>query len=150
MKQLIWALSGVFVSAAALAQTPVALEGAWVRALPPTQSNTAAYLTLENTGAAPVVVKSASASIADRVEIHTTREVDGMMRMEQLQALTLSPGQRFELAPGGTHLMLLDVETMPAPGQTVRLCVQLESGEEACTVAPARKAGPVSHEHHHH
>lgn len=150
MRKLVFGVVVCLFSAGALAQASLVLEGAWVRTLPPTQPNTAAYLTLENTGTTPIVVRSASASIAGRVEIHTTREVDGMMRMEQLQELTLNPGQRFELAPGGTHLMLLDLQRMPAPGQNIQLCLQLASGEEACTVAPARKAGPASHQHQHH
>jgi len=129
------------------------LTGAWVRALPPTQSVTAAYLTVSNPGDTDLVVTGATADVAGAVEIHTSREVDGMLRMEQLQSLRVTAGKTVELAPGGAHLMLLDLERMPAPGEPVRLCLQLASGEEACTVAPATKAAPsgdaVDHSHHH-
>ncbi|MDZ7783080.1 MAG: copper chaperone PCu(A)C [Halioglobus sp.] len=129
------------------------LTGAWVRALPPTQSVTAAYLTVSNTGDTDLVVTGATADVAGAVEIHTSREVDGMLRMEQLQSLRIAAGEAVELAPGGAHLMLLDLERMPAPGQSVRLCLQLASGEEACTVAAVTKAAPsgdaVDHSHQH-
>ena len=115
------------------------LESAWVRALPPFQPNTSAYLTLVNTGDAAIAVVGASSDVAQKVEIHRTREVDGFMRMEQLEGLALAPGDQLELAPGGTHLMLLDLAYMPAPGDEVRLCVQLASGGEVCTVADVRK-----------
>ena len=150
MKKLLCGIIIFLLPAVALAQAPVALEDAWVRALPPMQPNTAAYLTVQNTSAATIVVNSASASIAGRVEIHTTREVDGMMRMEQLQQVTIGPGQQLAFAPGGMHLMLLDLKRMPVPEEEVELCLQLASGEEACTVATARKAGPASHQHDHH
>ena len=115
------------------------IEDAWVRALPPAQPNTAAYLTLVNAAAEAIVVVSASADVAEQVEIHTTAQCDGLMRMEQLQSLGLAPGERLELAPGGTHLMLLGLQTMPVPGDRVQLCLQLASDGEVCTLADVRK-----------
>ena len=61
--------------------TVLEIENAWVRALPPGQPNTAAYLTLVNRGEVAVVVESASADVADKAEMHTVRSVDGHMRM---------------------------------------------------------------------
>lgn len=137
----------------ASAQPALELRDAWVRALPPVQTTTAAYVTLVNAGTERLSIVSASSPVAERVEIHTTEEVDGMMRMRQLQALTLEPDSSRALTPGGTHLMLLGLKRMPAADETVELCLQLASGEEACTVAPALKAGPEdgagAHQHHH-
>ena len=136
--------------------TMLDIENAWVRALPPGQPNTAVYLTLVNRGEVVVVVESASADVADKVEIHTTRSADGLMRMEQLQSLEVAPGERLALAPGGTHLMLLGLETMPVTGDTVQLCLQLSSQSEVCTSADVRKSSDTSdsqngqhHQHHH-
>jgi len=121
-----------------------------VRALPPTQANTAAYMVIENNGAAAVTIVGASSELAGRVEIHTTREVDGLQRMVQLEQLELAPGQRLELAPGGTHLMLLGLEQMPVAGQRVPLCLQPAAGGEVCVSAEVRTdGGSSSHEHHH-
>jgi copper(I)-binding protein len=144
--------------AVALAAEPLTIEDAWVRALPPTQPTTAAYMTLTNPGAGPVEVRGASAEITDRVEIHTVEEVDGMMRMRQLPSLTVAAGETVALEPGGAHLMLFGLDHMPAPGESVRLCLQLASGEEVCTVAAARKpqarqsgdGEPGAHDHHAH
>jgi copper(I)-binding protein len=150
-------LAGVMSLAAAAEQadpvTVLDIENAWVRALPPGQPNTAAYLTLVNRGEAKVVVESASADVADKVEIHTTRSADGLMRMEQLQSLEVASGERLALAPGGTHLMLLGLETMPVTGDTVQLCLQLASQSEVCTSADVRRSSDASDsqngQHHH-
>ena len=146
----VFLLSGL--STLAAAETTV--SEAWIRALPPTQPVTAAYATIINTGEQPIQLAGARVEGAGRVEIHTTREVDGMVRMQQLSQLQLPAGDSVELAPGGIHLMLLDLVRMPAPGQEVRLCLELASGEQACTVATASKGGPdgdaVDHSHHHH
>jgi copper(I)-binding protein len=134
--------------------TVLEIENAWVRALPPGQPNTAAYLTLVNRGEVAVIVESASADVADKAEMHAVRSVDGLMRMEQLQSLEVAPGERLELAPGGTHLMLLGLETMPVSGDEVQLCLQLAPQREICALADVRKSRDSSdaqnHQHPQH
>jgi copper(I)-binding protein len=127
----------------------VVVSDAWVRALPPGQANTAAYLTLSNPGDEMITVVGASSGLAGKVEIHTTREVDGYRRMEQLEHLELAPGQVLELAPGGTHLMLLGLDQMPTVGEQVRLCLQLAAGEPVCTSADVRKSAAAGSAHDH-
>lgn len=151
----ILALATGFFSFAALAQDAPVLEfeDAWVRVLPPTKTNTAAYLTVTNKGEAAVAIVGGRSEVAKRLEIHTSREIDGYVRMEKLQGVALAAGERLELAPGGTHLMLLDLVYMPDQGESVSLCLKLASGEEVCTEAEARKGAPGSdadsHQHHH-
>jgi copper(I)-binding protein len=125
------------------------LEGAWVRALPPTQSNTAAYLTLINNSDRQVTVTGAYSPVAQSAEIHTSREVDGLMRMEQLQQLPIAAGTREALMPGGKHLMLLGLDRMPMEGERVELCFTLARGEAVCTAAEVRRqAASNGHQHH--
>lgn len=142
------------VAPACVAAEPagLALVDAWVRALPPGQPNTAAYLTATNGGATAVTIVGASAAIAGEVQIHTTREVDGYQRMEQLTELQVAPGQSLAFAPGGAHLMLLGLTHMPVPGDEVLLCLRLAAGGEVCTTAGVRKSAgdEPSHEHHQH
>ena len=158
IKVLLCTVAGLFAPSGIVAQerpandSSLVLGGAWVRALPPTQNNTAAYLTIDNQGETAVAVVGARADIAGTVEFHTTRELDGYLRMEQLEGLALPAGEQIELQPGGTHLMLLALKTMPEPGDTVDLCLVLASGEEICVQALARKTAPVAgdgqHQHH--
>lgn len=141
------------ISLPALAEPDIELSDAWVRALPPGQPHTAAYLTIANHGSTAVGVIGGSSEAAARVEIHTTRKIDGFMRMEQLQGVAVAPGESVEFAPGGTHLMLLELKYMPVPGDEIDLCLELASGAQVCTVAQVHKSGPTSgapdHQHHH-
>ncbi len=127
------------------------LEDAWIRALPPTQKVTAAYLKIINRGDTPVVIIGGEADHAAEVQIHTTREIDGYMRMERLQQLEVPASGSAVLEPGATHLMLMQLERMPAPGETLRLCLTLATGQSACTRAAVRKSASAdtSHAHHH-
>ena len=140
------------LTVAAAQDTKLEIEDAWVRALPPFQPNTAAYLAVVNQGEVAVAIVGASSNVAKKVELHTTRKVDGLMRMEQLQGLAVAPGERVVLAPGGTHLMLLELTYMPAPGDDVQLCLQLAGGGEVCTTAEVRGGsdGPDAQDHQHH
>lgn len=137
------------ITAPAPAAAGLELSGAWVRALPPVQRNTAAYLTLRNTGDAALTVTGGHAAGAARLEIHRSEQVDGTMRMRRVEELTLAPGEQVQLQPGGVHLMLLDLEKMPAEGEQVELCLSLATGEPVCTLAPVRRqAGAADHSHH--
>lgn len=132
------------------AQAQAVLEDAWVRALPPTQANTAAYVTVRNPGSEPLTITGGSAALAARVELHDTAEVDGMLRMRQQDSVTVPAGGSLEFAPGGLHLMLLELERMPAAGEVLELCLEID-GEPVCTEAETRRATASSgHDHQHH
>jgi len=147
--------SALFLAVLALplaqaAAAQVVLEGAWVRALPPTQTRTAAYLTVRNAGAEAVVISGASTPIAGRVELHETLQSEGMMRMEEQSEVRVPAGAAVSFAPGGLHLMLLDLDTMPAVGDAVELCLTID-GAPLCTTAETRRdAAPAAHHDHQH
>jgi copper(I)-binding protein len=146
----------VTVSPVALAaEAPdVEFEDVWIRAMPPFQKNSAAYLTLINHGTVAIGIVGARSDVAKKMELHTTRMVDGLMRMEPLDGLAVAPGERVELAPGGAHLMLFDLEYRPVPGDDIEICLLLSSGDEVCAKADVRKTAPEKdsqeHQHHHH
>lgn len=126
------------------------LEDAWIRALPPTQSNTAAYVTVRNPGSEPLTITGGSAALADRVELHDTVEADGMLRMQQQESVAVPAGGSVAFAPGGLHLMLLGLERMPAVGEVLELCLEID-GAPVCTAAETRRAAASSgHDHQHH
>jgi len=143
----------LFALGAVLAAPAVAdfltLEDAWVRALPPTQSVTAGYLEVTNTGEDAVRIVGAAADGAGLVELHESRSEDGAMRMVPVAVLPLAPGESASFEPGGLHLMLKDLERMPAPGDSVRLCLITDDGEPSCTEAPVRRDAPAPGDHPH-
>jgi periplasmic copper chaperone A len=116
---------------------PLTIDNARIRAMPPGATSSAAYLTLTNASPATVTIIGASSPAAGRVELHTTLQQDGMMRMRAVAALPLAPAESVELTPGGLHLMIMQAAESLVPGATLRLCLRLAEHDEAqCFDAP--------------
>lgn len=128
----------------------VTIDQAWIRAMPPSQKSTAAYLEVTNGGSKLLKIVGASSPVAKKAEMHVSREADGYVRMEHLDHLLVPPGETLRLAPGGTHLMLLGLEIMPLPGSVASICLEFSSGQVSCTQALVQKAAPDAGQHSHH
>jgi hypothetical protein len=81
----------------------------WSRATPPGAKVAAGYMELRNNGRQPDRLVSASTALAQRVEIHITQRDGEVMKMRQVKALEIPARERYELRPGGSHLMLVDI-----------------------------------------
>lgn len=127
--------------AAALAQaSALTATDAWVRATPGVDV-AAAYVTLHNGGAKPLVVTAVSSPLASAAMIHETRIVNGESSMRPHEQLRLDPGQTVRLAPGGLHIMLhLKARTLTA-GENVPLTLQLQDGTTLAVTARVRALG---------
>ena len=72
-------------------------------------ANSAAYMQITNRGNDDIVLASALSAAAVAVEFHETRVVDGVASMTRLDELVVPGNGEIELAPGGTHLMLMNL-----------------------------------------
>jgi copper(I)-binding protein len=103
------------------------ITGAWSRATPGGAKVAGGYLTIENKGAAPDRLIGGSADVAGKVEVHEMGMNNGVMTMRPLQGgLTIEPGKTVKLAPGGYHLMMLDLKTPLKQGDKVPVTLEFE------------------------
>ncbi len=72
-------------------------------------ASSAAYMRVANRGSDDIVLVSAASAAAAAVEFHETRVVDGVASMKRLDELVVPGKGEIELAPGGTHLMLMNL-----------------------------------------
>ena len=130
--------------APAFAGSDVEIRDAWVRATVPGQPVAGAYLTVESQSSARLL--SVRSEIARAVEIHEMSSTDGIMRMRRLESVDLPAGREIRLAPGGVHLMLLDLRHPLRAGEQIELdVVTAAAGEEPKTTrvrALVRKETP--------
>ncbi|MFI4956467.1 MAG: copper chaperone PCu(A)C [Gammaproteobacteria bacterium] len=103
----------------------------YVRAMAPGQDVTAVYMDIKNTGDHPMTIVSVSSPDAPDVQIHTSIEKDGKMKMEHLDKLVLAPNSKTELKPGGKHIMLMGLKKPLTPeSEPITLVFKYEDGSE--------------------
>jgi copper(I)-binding protein len=127
------------VSAGA-ASAALSVQDAWVRATPGTDV-AAAYLTLHNSGAAPVVIVGVSSPWGGEAMIHETTLANGQYSMRAHPQLRIAPGETVQLAPGGLHIMLHGLGRPLLPGQDLPLLLRLEDGSTVAVTARVRALG---------
>ena len=129
------------------------VEQAYVRGLPPTQKNTAAFFTLTNPGSEPLSVRAGSSSVAQLLEIHSHGQHNGMAGMRREDSVTLAAGQQLSFQPGGYHLMLINLTRPLRDGDRVQFSLIDDRGAEYQIEAPVRsvlKEAPAGGHHQHH
>src|SRR6184192_1803593 len=100
---------------------------AWSRATPGGAKIAGGFLTIENKGAVPDRLLSGSGDIAGKVEIHEMAMNNGVMTMRPLdKGLVIEPGKTVKFAPGGYHLMLMDLKTPLKQGDKVPVTLEFE------------------------
>jgi periplasmic copper chaperone A len=130
---------------------PVQVHQPFVRLLPPTQPNTAAFMVLENTSARSLALLGAESEASRVVELHDHQMVDGMMQMREVQRIELPPGAHTELRPGGLHVMLIGLHAPLQEGQQVPITLVFDDGSRVEIRAPVRHPGseaPMQHQGH--
>ena len=99
-------------------------------------SSGAAFMVIENTGAADRLI-GARSDVAEKTELHTHKEDDmGVMRMIHVEeGFELPAGGHIMMARGGHHVMFLGLNRPLQDGDEVQLTLEFEkAGDIAVTV----------------
>lgn len=143
IRHLVSLVALLTLPAAAVAWTPVAdliqVEDPYVRAVPPGQPNSAAFLSLRNSDDQPHEILYARSPAAAVVELHTHINNGGLLKMRRIPAIELPPGKVTRLAPGGLHIMLIKLHKELKPGDEVRLTLVFDDDSEMALQAPVRR-----------
>lgn len=99
--------------------TELQLTQGEVRVPMPGRTVTAGYFTLVNNSAAAVELVKASSPAFARVELHQHIKQDDVMRMVEVEAISVDPGATLVFQPGGLHLMLFEPQVALTVGDKV-------------------------------
>ena len=119
----------------------VVATGAWARTSPASAEAGAAYMTLTNTSASDVELVGAAvpSSVAATAEVHETSMAEGgMMSMKQVASVTVPANGSVELAPGGFHIMILQLAEPLVAGEDIPITLSFAEGEDVQVIAEVR------------
>ncbi len=140
-----WLLGVVLGIASCALHAQVEIDKPWVRATPPGAKLAAGYMVIVNKAATADRLLGASSSAAARVETHVTENEGGVFRMREVKGYDVPAGGRFELKPGGAHLMLVDIKRPLKEGERVTFVLRFEKAGEVKVEAPVmRSARPAA------
>ena len=145
------ALAGLPAQAGDATAGDLVITQGWSRATPGGAKIAGGFLTIENKGAAPDRLVSGSADIVGKVEIHEMAMNNGVMTMRPLdKGLVIEPGKTVKLAPGGYHLMLMDLKQPLKQGDKVPLTLEFEKAGKVALSLDVQGVGaqaPAGHDH---
>ena len=117
----------------------VVVRDAWVRAPEPSKMETAAYMTIENTGAEKRAVVSVTADQAKIAEMHKMMMDGKLMKMTQIAKIDVPAKGKASLKPNAMHIMLMGLTGKLAPGDKVTGSLKLDDGTTVPFTAEVRK-----------
>ncbi|ABZ78201.1 protein of unknown function DUF461 [Shewanella halifaxensis HAW-EB4] len=134
------------------AYAQVVLVDGYVRAMPATVPNSAAYITIENHGDATRLV-AVEASFAKEAQLHTLIEEGGMIKMRQVDGFDIDSHGSLVLSESGNHIMLMGLNSPLVIDSSVDMTLKFADGTEQKISLPVKKQAEQSdsaHQHHHH
>jgi periplasmic copper chaperone A len=109
----------------------------------------AIYLTIKNAGSEADTFISAESPVAEKTQVHETRNEDGVMKMRAVKdGIEIKPGSSLEFKPGGYHIMLLDLKKALAEGATAPLTITLAKAGAISMEIKVQKTAPGTAEAH--
>jgi len=76
-------------------------------------------------------------------ELHRTENDNGVMKMVPIAAIDVKAGQKVALAPGGYHVMLMDLKAPLTEGQSFPLTLVFDKAGKIDVMVKVGKAGAM-------
>lgn len=107
----------------------------------------AAFMEIVNTGSEDDRLVAARSDIAERVELHTHRQVgDGIMRMMEVEeGFPIPAGGTHKLARGGDHVMFLGLKRALSDGMTIPVTLSFERAGDLVVDIPVDNTRQPAH-----
>lgn len=117
------------------------IDTPWARASVGTSRPSAAYVTIRNTGERPDRLIGVRTPVTGHTEVHAMAHEGGVMKMRPAGPLEIPAGGETQLAPGGLHIMLMQLNAPLEEGGTLPLTLIFETAGEVTVEAPIAGIG---------
>lgn len=124
------------------------IEHPWSREMPPVAPTAAVYFVVHNRGSQADRLLAAQTPVAGKAEFHEHLHADGLMKMQQVQAVDIPPGGEVRFAPMAYHVMLFDLKRQLQDGERFPLTLSFEkAGAVEVEVAVQKEPPAAAHQH---
>ena len=123
----------------------VTVTEGFIRETIPGTNISSAYMTISNHSDKAVILVAASGDFSPRIEIHEHSMADGMMRMRQLESITIDANSSVKLQPYGLHLMLFDLKKPLKHNEFVDIVLHFSSQPELSIKLPIHSIKQKNH-----
>ena len=129
----------------------IQIEDPWVRAVPPNANNSAIFLDLRNESEQLRKLVKVHSEVAERVELHTTKDEDGMLRKQRLEEVLIPALETQSFHPGGIHIMLIGLRSPLEVGSVIELeLVYADQSKETISIpVDERRLLPITAQNNH-
>jgi copper(I)-binding protein len=121
-------------------QLAVSVDNAWARATAASAKTGAVYFTIVDRGA-PDELLAASTPAAEKAELHQTIQEGAVMKMRPVGALPVAQDKPLTFAPGGYHVMLINLKHPLLVGQRFPLTLTFQNAGPIQTSVLVKGAG---------
>lgn len=124
----------------------------YVRATIPGTTVSSAYMELHNQSDKSVKLIAATSPVSDRVEIHEHSMANGMMKMRQVESLSVDANSKAILQPSGYHIMIFNLKEPLKVGDDIELTLIFDNDSKEVVKVPVQsiKRKKKNAHHHHH
>ncbi len=116
----------------------VTVSGAWAPATAKGATTAAVYFHLKNTGAGHDKLVGVRTYEAASVALHDTEKDGDVMKMNALDTIPIPKRDAVTLAPGGLHLMLIDLTKPLTEGSMLTIVLKFEKSPEWSLQVPIK------------
>ena len=132
------------------AEKGIEIHSAWMR--PAGQGeNGAVYFVIHNHSSKADELIAVSSDIAAAAEMHESKMSGDVMQMNQLESVPLEAFAEIEFAPGGLHIMLVDLKQDIKAGDEINVILHFKNSHDINIRVPVREtARPEDHSSEDH
>ncbi len=142
-------LASLALSPFAYADSDIMAHHTYARATPPNAATSAVFGEFMNHSDEDRYIVSATTDSAGKVELHDVIKEGDVMKMRQVEQITIPANGTAVLKPGSLHIMLFNLTKPFAEGDSIDVQLTFANGDQQTITAPIKKVMNGMKHHHH-
>ncbi|MEW6994826.1 copper chaperone PCu(A)C [Colwelliaceae bacterium MEBiC 14330] len=103
------------------ASATIKISDGYIKASIPGSDVTAAYMKITNISDRTITLEKITSAISDQIEMHKHSMAGGMMRMRQVDNISVDANSSITLQPSGLHLMIFSLKQQLSENDNIML-----------------------------